>query len=228
MMLAIGNFTATGLRLAVYLLVSLLIGMSVREYARAYAIVKLGDMTPRLWGRLSFHPRVWFDPFGSGLVPALTAVLWAVGFNALPGAAYGKAAPLDPRSFRQYRRDIVVASSAGPAATLALGVAAGLVVRTGALPFEATRAVAMFVYTSMSLTVFHLLPIPGLDGARMVGLLLPPAPAEAYRNADKYLPLFVLVIMFVFGTLVLGFLNSLSGALCDAAAGHICQPILGV
>jgi Zn-dependent protease len=223
---AIGNFTMAGLRIAAYMLVSLLIGMSVREYARASAIVKLGDMTPRLWGRLSFHPRVWFEPFGSGLVPALTAVLWAVGVNALPGAAYAKPAPLDPRSFRRYRRDIVIASCAGPLATLALGIVGGLVMRTGSLPLEPARAVTMFAYTSMSLTVFHLLPIPGLDGARMVALLLPPAPAEIYRNADKYLPLFVLVILFVFSTLVLGFLTFLAGALCEAAAGIDCRTML--
>lgn len=223
-----GNFTAFGVRLAVYMLASLLIGMSVREYARAFAIVKLGDMTPRLWGRLSFHPRVWFEPFGSGLVPALTAVLWAVGVAALPGAAYAKPAPLDPRSFRQYRRDIVIASCAGPVATLGLGIAGGLVLRSGVLPLEAALAVVVFAYTSMSLTVFHLLPIPGLDGARMVALLLPPAPAEAYRNAEKYLPLFVLVILFVLNTLLLGFLTSLAGALCNAAAGGNCRAVLGL
>jgi Zn-dependent protease len=221
-----GNFTTYGMRIAVYMLASLLIGMSVREYARAFAIVKLGDMTPRLWGRLSLHPRVWFEPFGSGLVPALTAVLWAVGLGTLP-AAYAKPAPIDPRSFRQYRRDIVIASCAGPSATLGLGIAGGLMFRSGVLPLEASLAVVVFAYTSMSLTVFHLLPIPGLDGARIVALLLPPAPAETYRNADKYLPLFVLVILFVFATLLLGFLSSLASALCQAAAGLDCAKALG-
>ena len=71
----------------------------------------------------------------------------------------------------------------------------------------------------MSLVVFHLLPIPGLDGARIVALLLPPQAREVYRNADKYLPLFVLVVLFVFSTLILGFLTALSGALCNAATG---------
>ena len=66
-----GNFTALGIRLAVFMLVSLAIGMSVREYARALTAAKLHDPTPRLWGRLTLNPKAWFEPFGSGLVPVL-------------------------------------------------------------------------------------------------------------------------------------------------------------
>ena len=69
-----------------------------------------------------------------------------------------------------------------------------------ALPLEALRVAVVFAFTNAALVVFHLLPIPGLDGARIVGLLLPPQPREVYRNADKYLPLFVLVALFVFST----------------------------
>ena len=65
------------IRYAAYIGVSLLIGMIVREYIRAFVTSKLGDPTPRLWGRLTWNPKVWFEPFGSGLVPALVLVLWA-------------------------------------------------------------------------------------------------------------------------------------------------------
>ena len=60
----------------------------------------------------------------------------------------------------------------------------------------------------------------------MVGLLLPPQAREVYRNADKYLPLFVLVALFVFSTLILGFLTTLTGAICDAATDLDCQLVL--
>ena len=100
-------------------------------------------------------------------------------------------------------------------------------VRGGAsLPAEVFRFALVLTYTSMALVVFHLLPIPGLDGARIVALLLPPAAREVFRNADKYLPLFVLVVLFVFSTLVLGFLTALTGALCNAAASGDCQRAL--
>jgi Zn-dependent protease len=222
---AVGNFTALGVRLALYMLASLAVGLSVREFARAWMASKLHDPTPRLWGRLSLNPRVWFDPFGSGLVPALIAILWCVQALVIP-AAYAKPAPVDPSYFRQPTRDIVLTSTAGPVVNLLLGVLAGLVVRTGALQGDALRIVIVFAYVNMSLVVFHLLPIPGLDGARMVALLLPPPSREAYRNADKYLPLFVLVILFVFSSLVLGFLTVITGALCDAATGSSCQLLM--
>lgn len=220
-----GNFTALGFRLAFYMLGSLLVGMSVREYARARAAVRLGDPTARLWGRVTLQPRAWFEPFGSGLVPALIAVLWSVQALVMP-AAYGKPAPIDPTRFRDQRRDIVIVSCAGPVATLLLGVVAGLVIRAISLPPEGARAVLTLAYTSMSLTIFHLLPIPGLDGARMVALILPREAAEVYRHADRYLPLIVLVILFVFSSLVLGLLTSLTGALCNAATGVNCLGLL--
>jgi Zn-dependent protease len=220
----VGNFTALGLRLAAFMLVSLAIGLAVREFARASTAAKLHDPTPRLWGRLTLDPRAWFESFGSGLVPVLIAVLWSVQVLVIP-AAYAKPAPVDP-SYLRRTRDLVLVSIAGPVANLVLAIAAGLVVRVGGLPLEAGRAVVVFAFTNAALVVFHLLPIPGLDGARIVGLLLPPQAAEVYRNADKYLPLFVLVALFVFSTLILGFLTSITGAICEAATGVDCRLVM--
>jgi Zn-dependent protease len=218
----IGNFTALSARMAVYLLVGLLIGMTVREFARAWAAARLHDPTPRLWGRLTWNPRSWFDPFGSGLVPGLIAVLWAATVFWSP-AAYGKPAPVDPSYFRRYKRDVVLVSLAGPATTLALTIVSGLAFRAvgGAAATSSEPALVLFVltYAFAGLTIFHLLPVPGLDGARIVALLLPPHAAQVYRNADKYLPLFVLVLLFLLGTVILGGLTS---AVCTLAAGASC------
>jgi len=216
----IGNFTAFDTRLALYMLASLLVGMITREYARARTADRLHDPTPRLWGRLSLQPRAWFDPFGSGLVPGLLAVLWAAGVTVIP-TAYGKPAPVDPSYLRHHPRDVVMVSLAGPLATLALGVVGGVVLRVGgaSLPTELQWLLVVFTYTCMGLTVFHLLPIPGLDGARLVALTLPPQAAQVYRNADKYLALFVLVILFLFGSVVL---SAITNALCGLAVGGTC------
>jgi Zn-dependent protease len=220
----VGNFTALGIRLAAYMLVSLAIGLAVREFARAWTAARFHDPTPRLWGRLTLRPGAWFEPFGSGLVPVLIAVLWTVQVLVIP-AAYGKSAPVDP-SYLRRTRDQVFVALAGPLASLALAVAGGLAVRAAGLPIEAERAAVVFAFTNASLLVFHLLPIPGLDGARIVAMLLPPQAAELYRNADKYLPLFVLVALFLFTTLIVGFLTMLSSAVCDAATGVDCRMIM--
>ena len=65
--------------------------------------------------------------------------------------------------------------------------------------------------------MFHLLPVPGLDGGRLVALLLPPPARETFRNADRYLALFVLVVLFLFAS-SWGSSRLIAGAICDAAS----------
>jgi Zn-dependent protease len=220
-----GNFTALGLRLAAYMLVSLFVGMTLREYARARVVAALGDPTPRLWGRISFRPSHWFEPFGSGFVPVLIAILWTVLRLMMP-AAYAKPAPIDPTYLRRGPRDVIVASIVGPLVSLILAIAAGLIVRAGATGDEALLVLTTFAYTNASLFVFHLLPIPGLDGGRLVTLLLPAHARETFRNADRYLPLFVLVVLFVLLSVLLEFVQLITGAICEAASGTDCLFLL--
>ena len=212
-----------GLRLAAYMLASLFVGLALREYARARAAVALGDPTPRLWGRVTLQPKAWFDPFGSGFLPVLVALLWSVQAFIMPGA-YAKPAPIDTNYFQRHPRDVVLASLAGPAASLALAIVAGLAVRTG-VSGEALLVLVTFAFTNASLFVFHLLPIPGLDGGRLVALLLPPHAREVYRNADRYLPLIVLVVLFLF-TFLIEIASLLTGAVCEAATGENCLVLL--
>ena len=212
----------TNARLAAYLAVSLLIGMIAREYARASMATRLHDPTPRLWGRHTLNVRAWFDPFGSGVLPALILFLWATGASFLPPPiAYAKPAPIDPNYFRNRSRDIVVTALAGPAANLALGAVGGLAIRAG-IGGEVGLMALAFLLTNLSLVVFHLLPIPGLDGARMLALVLPPRAAEVYRNADQYLALIVLVVVFLFGGPLLSIVRSLTDSLCTLLAGLRC------
>jgi Zn-dependent protease len=171
----------------------------------------------------------WFDPFGSGLLPGLILVLWAAGASFLPPpVAYAKPAPVDPNYFRNRRRDTVVVSLAGPIANLALAGAAGLALRVligGGTIGEVARFLVAFELTNLCLLVFHLLPIPGLDGARIVALFLPPRAAEVYRNADQYLPLFVLAILFVLGGPLTSIVYSLTDSLCRLLSGFGCTPL---
>lgn len=219
------NFDALLARYALYMAVSLVIGMSTRELARAFVAARLGDPTPRLWGRLRWSPRSWFDPFGSGLLPVLILVLWAVGASFLPPpVAYAKAAPIDPGYFRNRTRDVVMSSLAGPLANIALSIPAAVAAR--GLTDEGFLVASAFAFTNLCLAFFHLVPIPGLDGARLVALALPPRAAEVYRNADQYLPLFILVVLFIFAGPVWTIVYALVNAVFQAVSGfHI--PFVG-
>lgn len=225
----LGNFTLAGLIAAAEMLVAALIAMSVREWARAWTAARLGDPTPRLWGRVSFQPKTWFEPFGSGVLPGLIAIMWSVGAVDFPVAAYAKPAPIDPSYLRNQRRDSILVSIAGSVANLVVGIAAAIALRAlapgegGVLTStsEVVRAVAVLAWVQCSLAVFHLIPIPGLDGARMLALALPPHPREIYRNGDKYLALWVLLAIFVLGFLI-PIQQAIAGAICEGAAGLDC------
>ena len=215
------------LRYAAYIGVALLIGMIAREYVRALVASRLGDPTPRLWGRLTWNPRTWFDPFGSGLVPGLVLVLWAAatGFYP-PPAAYGKPAPVDPTYLRRPTRDQVLIGFAGPVTNVALAAVAGILLRltVTSLGTELFLILVAFEFTQLSLAIFHLLPIPGLDGARLVALALPAEAARVYRNADQYLPLFVLVLLFLLAGVMKALIYGLVDSLCRLFSGFGCTP----
>jgi Zn-dependent protease len=115
-------------------------------------------------------------------------------------------------------RDAVVVSLAGPVANAALAVLAGMPLRLP-LPAEPILALRVFVFTNLTLAVFHLMPIPGLDGARIVATALPPRPREVYRGLDQYLPLFVILVYFLFSAPLFSIVSGLTAALCRAVAG---------
>lgn len=219
--------SSLSIRSAAYIAGSLLLGMIAREYVRAFVATRLHDPTPRLWGRLTWNPRSWFDPFGSALVPGLILVLWAAASGLYPPpVAYGKPAPVDPAYLRRPTRDQILIGLAGPCTNVVLGVVAGLALRFLVRPPAVTpiRVLVAFELTQFCLAIFHLLPIPGLDGARLVGLALPPDAARVYRDADKYLPLFVLLAMFVLAGVINGIVYALVDVLCQAASGAPCAP----
>ena len=221
-----GRFSGDSLRLTLYLGVSLFVALDLREYARALMATRLHDPTPRLWGRLGLRPKGWFEPFGSGLLPGLILLLWAAATVYPPIIAYAKPAPIDPSYFRRYQRDSVMVGLAGPLTNVAVAVAALLLLRLG-VSGEAARVLGAFAFTNLCMAFFHLLPIPGLDGARLVGLVLPPRAAEMYRNADAYLPLFVLLVIFFLATSVNSIVYGLTNAVCQAASGSSCFRWMG-
>jgi len=206
------------LRIAVYMIASVAIGMIAREYARSFAATRIGDNTPRLWGRLSLDPRSWFDPFGSGLLPGLIFVLWAFSTYLPPPFAFAKPAPVNPDYWRRRFRDAWVISVAGSLANLGLAVVASVSLRLVSSG-DLADAISTFMIANLSLCVFHLMPLPGLDGARIVGLYLPPRPREVYRSLDQYLGLFCLVVFFIFANPLLSIVSSLTRSLCRVVGG---------
>jgi Zn-dependent protease len=211
--------TLDDVKFAIYLAVALVPSLVLHEYAHAFAADKLGDPTPRRWGRLTLHPKPLIDPFGSVILPGLILLLVAAGQGfVLPIFAYAKPMPLDPTYLRNRKRDSLVVVLAGPAANLALAALAGAVIRTG-LGGEVGLLVLAFLYVNVFMFVFQFMPVPGLDGAKLLARVLPSRPREVYVSLDQYLVLFMLVIFFLLAGPLLGIVRSLADVLFSLLAG---------
>lgn len=210
-------------KFAVYLLVALVPALVLHEYAHARAADRLGDPTPRRFGRLTFNPRPLIDPFGSVILPGLLLILVAAGYGlTLPVFAYAKPMPLDPSSFRDPKRDSLIVAAAGLGANLALGAVAGVLLRLG-VAGDLGRFVYAWLIVNVFMFVFQLMPVPGLDGSKLLAPFLSPRPRQVYTNLDEYLVLFMLVIFFLLAGPLLFIVNSLASGLCSVLAGaNVC------
>ena len=190
-------------KFALYLAVALLPSLVLHEYAHAFAADTLGDPTPRRWGRLTLNPKPLIDPFGSLILPIF---------------AYAKPMPLDPTYLRNRSRDSLIVVLAGLAANLALAAVAGTVLRAG-IGGDVGLIVRAFLIVNVFMFVFQLMPVPGLDGAKLLARVLPPHPREVYVSMDQYLVLFMLVIFFLLAGPLLGIVRSLADVLFRLLAG---------
>lgn len=210
------------LKFAAYLGISLVPALVLHEYAHAFVAVRLGDPTPKRWGRLTLNPKPLIDPFGSLILPALALILVAArGELLLPVFAYAKPMPVDPSHFKNPRRDQAYVVLAGLLANIALAIAGGLVIRAGVTGELGTFALAWLIVNAYMFG-FQLMPVPGFDGAKLLAPFLPPRPREVFVNLEQYLVLFVLVIFFILAGPLLSIVNAFANVACNLAAGVDC------
>jgi Zn-dependent protease len=210
------------LLLAVELAASIAVALLLREHVRAWVADRLGDPSARRWGWLRADPRPKVDPLGSLILPGLIVILWAAGAPYQPPPfAYARPMPLEPVALRRGERDVVRVALAGPLANLALAAVVGVVLRFP-LPTEAGRAAAIVLYTNVVFFVFHLMPIPGLDGARLLARVLPYRARQTYEHLAEYLPLFILLVFFLLAGPLLGIVGGLADLVCRVVAGVRC------
>jgi len=210
------------IKFALYLLIALVPALVLHEYAHAAAADRFGDPSPRRWGRLTLNPRPLVDPFGSLILPGLALVLVAAGSGFfIPVFAYAKPMPLDPSYLRNPKRDSVRVVWAGLAANLVLAAIGGLAMRMG-LTGDAFRIAYAFLIVNAFMFLIQLMPVPGLDGSKLLARVLHGRAREVYVNLDEYLVLFMLLIFFLLGGPFVGIISGLFGGICDVLAGGAC------
>jgi Zn-dependent protease len=197
--------------IAIVIAIMLLVAFPIHEFAHAWTAFQLGDGTAKLFGRLTIDPRVHFDPVGGTLL-AVTFLLSAVSGGAF-GFGWAKPTPVNPSNLRGRRWGEAIVAAAGPVSNLVLAAAAAIPLRfllSNPLQFRdlaiVTLALHLFVLINLVLMVFNLLPIPPLDGSKVLYAFLPPRTAWQVRPILEQYGFFLLIVLiaFPFGDPILG------------------------
>ena len=181
----------------------ILFSLTIHEYAHALVAYRLGDDTAKNQGRLSLNPLVHLDLLG-------TLLLFIVHFG------WAKPVPVDPRNFKNPKKDMLLVALAGPVSNILTAIVAAVVLKAlfenfasagippGSGVDVATRMLVWFIYIGIVLAVFNMIPVPPLDGSRVLYGLLPDSLAFRYARFETY-GIFILFAIFIFGGQFLGY-----------------------
>jgi Zn-dependent protease len=178
--------------------IMLLIGFPVHEFSHALAAYRLGDSTAKHLGRLTLNPIAHFDPLG-GILLAVTFIGSSFGFG------WAKPTPVNPNNLEGGRWGEAIVAAAGPISNLVLAIAAAIPLRyilanreVGAqLPSLVISVLLLFVLINIVLMIFNLIPIPPLDGSKVLFAFLPPQVAWRWRPMLEQYG-FILLLLFLF------------------------------
>ncbi|USN89216.1 MAG: site-2 protease family protein [Candidatus Nomurabacteria bacterium] len=182
------------------LIVALIISVIIHEMAHGYAANWLGDPTARLSGRLSANPLVHLDPLMSVILPG---ILIATHAPILFGAA--KPVPYNPYNFTNQKWGEAMVAAAGPLANIVIAIVFALLVRSADVLALSDTFVSLsisIIFLNIFLAMFNLVPVPPLDGSKILGRLLPFGLAMKYdsfrRSMEQNAGLAFLLVIFLF------------------------------
>lgn len=189
---------------------ALFASITFHEFFHAWVADFLGDPTPRSAGRLSLNPVAHVDLFGTILLPLFLMLIGARPFG------WAKPVPINPNNFKNYRVGELLTSIAGPAANLILVLVFAFLYR--ALPTKESIFAAFvlnMIVVNLILMLFNLIPIPPLDGSKVLFAFLPLSWVE---KLEIYGPFLLIPVIFIFGPAIISpavnfFLNLLGVSL---------------
>jgi len=183
-------------RIVVWIL-PVVFAITVHEVAHGWMAKKYGDNTASLLGRLTLNPIKHIDPLGTIIIPGLLLMTFT-GFIF----GWAKPVPVDARNFKNPRRDMALVALAGPLANLLMAIAWALIARLGvvigveviSLPLIYTGIAGISI--NLVLALINLLPIPPLDGSRILTGMLPARWAWQYNRLERFGFIILLLLLY--------------------------------
>lgn len=183
--------------ISIFVIIALIFSIVIHEAAHGYAANALGDPTARLQGRLTLNPISHIDPLGSVLIPG---ILVLTGAPFLFG--WAKPVPYNPYNLKNARWGEAMVAAAGPGVNILIALIFGLLVRFSDfitfLPTEFFILALQVVMVNVLLALFNLIPIPPLDGSKVIKALLPARLAFSYERFEAAMLNLGLLATFLF------------------------------
>ena len=201
---------------AVFLVAIIVFSAIIHEVMHGVAAEKLGDQTARYAGRLTLNPIPHLDMFGSILLPLILVLSHSPIFFG-----WAKPVPYNPYNLRPGRFSEAIVAGAGPASNLAIAVLGGLVMQSGFVS-GVNDIIFLVVVVNVMLCIFNLIPVPPLDGSKVLEGLLPRSLQYGYANwrhrmeMNPYLGMGLILLLIIifgdtFGTLIYSLAHTLAG-----------------
>lgn len=210
------------LALILFEFVALIFAFSIHECAHAWTASRLGDQTARMLGRVTLNPIKHLDPIGSVIMPLVAA------FTGAPLIGWAKPCPVTPRNLHKYKRDDILVTLAGPGSNLLVAVCSLILLLAIKHIFSADSVfnaanfalgaddasleghsviypISLLFYCSilvnLTMVIFNLLPIPPLDGSRILRHYLPYNAVEMYDQIGGFANLIILWVLIRSGVI---------------------------
>lgn len=189
----------------IFEIIVLVFSAVAHEYMHGYAAYQLGDSTAKDAGRLTLNPLAHLEWFGSFLLP-LAMIIGQVGFVF----GWAKPVPYNPYNLKDQKYGDAKVAAAGPLANLVIAVFFALFLRFFPISNPIFAAlISVIVLINLVLMVFNLIPIPPLDGSKILACFLPPAAKERFLRLDRGGFIVIIVIVMFFGSLTLPLVKGL-------------------
>ncbi len=172
----------------------LLFAIILHEYAHGWTAYQLGDSTAKQAGRLTLNPLKHIDPFGTVLLPAILISLRFLGYDVFV-FGWAKPVPVNFMRLRNPKKDMMWVGVAGPITNIGLAIAFSVLAKM--FPSSAYAELFGFgVFINLLLAIFNMIPIPPLDGSRLVMGLLPNQLSIPYSRLERYGILIVIALLY--------------------------------